>query len=425
MRKRISMRNIIAIAVLSLLGLILTILSFNVPTTTNIFNGFARSLPLGRELSGGVVAYYDVDKTTDFSGDFDKAVNALVSDVNNFLYNTHHDIVVSKTASGIRIETANADGLGSILEHLDGAGTFKIRADKDETTDTNLTISASHIKSAEFLLNGSQPGVLIVFTSQGADRFSDLTMSRIGNGIFFMFGEEAVERQISSVQSDGYTFIPFATEEEALAYAFKANVGFDNLTLGMTEIITYSPVLGENTSIYFAVMGLLILVATLVVFPLVYKQLGLLADIVISFFVTFLFLFLSILPSVQLTLSTMLGIIISYVFAVVIIVLMLERFRREVALGKKIPIAFKFAFNSVAIQILDITAPLFLSSLFIAWVGHSILRGVMIPIATGTLLSALLTVIIFKYLIKLYLNINSTKHAKMGFKKGEVLNEKN
>ena len=56
MKKRRAIRNFILIGIVALLGLLLTIFSFDIPFTNYTFNGFAKGIQLGLDLKGGVMA---------------------------------------------------------------------------------------------------------------------------------------------------------------------------------------------------------------------------------------------------------------------------------------------------------------------------------------------------------------------------------
>ena len=62
MKKKITKRNFIALAVVAVIGLIFTVFSFNIPFTTNTFKGFARAINTGLDFGDGTRAVYTVER---------------------------------------------------------------------------------------------------------------------------------------------------------------------------------------------------------------------------------------------------------------------------------------------------------------------------------------------------------------------------
>ena len=63
--KKNSILNYIAVALITILGIVLSVCSFNVPFTSFTYNGFANSIPLGLDLAGGISVVYDCSLSND------------------------------------------------------------------------------------------------------------------------------------------------------------------------------------------------------------------------------------------------------------------------------------------------------------------------------------------------------------------------
>ena len=74
MKKKQAIRKFVLLCVLAIFGLVLTIFSFNIPFTTYTFKGFAKSIQLGLDLKGGVMAVYDCEKSADSEGSLDEQI---------------------------------------------------------------------------------------------------------------------------------------------------------------------------------------------------------------------------------------------------------------------------------------------------------------------------------------------------------------
>lgn len=422
MRKRIAMRNLIAISVVAILGLILTIFSFNIPLSYQTFNGFFNAIPKSYDLNGGVTAFYKASQTTDFEGDFEAALNDSVKKFSEIFGETHNEIIVSKTESGIRVKLTNLDNLYSALESVDGAGIVEFKAEESDTAPAAIT--GKHIKDVEYASYNGQAGVLITFTEEGGTLFYNLTSQQANSQIhIYIGGKVFVSPQVSQGISGGQTFISTNSVAEAQAYAFKMSVGAKNIALELTDIATVKASLGEHAFTYLGIVLLIVLVVTFVVMWLVNKELGLIANVAIAFFVTLLTLLMALLPGVQLSLSGLAGMLFGYLLMMGALILVIKNIKREFKTGKKIPISIKYAFSNSMLTVVDILAPIFLSSVILAWISNGVIKSFMTPIALSCLLVAFLTLIIFKFLVKIYLSVNSVNHSKFGFNKGEIESE--
>ena len=77
--KKNSIMNFVAVAVLTAIGIVLSVCSFIIPFTSTVFNGFASSISLGLDLAGGVSVVYDCALSENSNtNDLDSAIDATV-----------------------------------------------------------------------------------------------------------------------------------------------------------------------------------------------------------------------------------------------------------------------------------------------------------------------------------------------------------
>ena len=251
-------------------------------------------------------------------------------------------------------------------------------------------------------------------------------MEKIGSSIYIYIGGELfASPQVSSALSEGYAIIGQQSAMDAQTNALKIMIGINNVSLTVDDITTTPAQLGENAALYIGIAGLVILALTFIVMFAVYKHLGLLANMVIAFFVAFEFLILSVIPAFQLSLASLLGILTSYLLMILSIVLIFQNIKKEFKTGKKIPISVKFAFKTSLVTVLDILAAILAGALILLLFGTSIVEGFIMPIIMGVLLTAILSLVILKFLINIYLKYNSLKYRKFGFNKEEIVEDEN
>ena len=78
--KKNSIINFVAMIVITILGIVLSVCSFDIPFTSYTYNGFANSISLGLDLAGGISVVYDCSIAKDSNtSDLDKAIDATVT----------------------------------------------------------------------------------------------------------------------------------------------------------------------------------------------------------------------------------------------------------------------------------------------------------------------------------------------------------
>ena len=111
--KGIAITKFIVTSVLVVLGLFLSIFSFDIGIYT--YNGFAKSIKLGIDLEGGVLAVYNVKNIDDNETNFDTQVQATITRISDLLTSKgFSEATVVKQGNGlnstqIRVEVPDVD----------------------------------------------------------------------------------------------------------------------------------------------------------------------------------------------------------------------------------------------------------------------------------------------------------------------------
>ena len=88
MSKKRSIWKFAILAVIIVIGLVLTFGSFKVAGTVYNYNGFINSIPLGADLNGGIsVVYESTVSSSSNTDDLDSAIDSTMSSLKNILYN--------------------------------------------------------------------------------------------------------------------------------------------------------------------------------------------------------------------------------------------------------------------------------------------------------------------------------------------------
>ena len=120
--------------------------------------------------------------------------------------------------------------------------------------------------------------------------------------------------------------------------------------------------------------GVIGLILVLIFMLLVYRILGLMADIALMGYVAIVFLILANLH-INLTLPGIAGIILSVGMAVDANVVIFERVKEELKLGKTVRSAVDAGFNRALSAVVDSNVTTIISALILWWLGTGTIKG--------------------------------------------------
>lgn len=426
MKKKLATRNFILIAIALGLGLVFSFISFSVPFSNYIFKGFVNSFNLGLAFSDGVTNTYDVEISKYYAGD-----NAL-EDAQKIL----QDLVSNKYHDGI-VNVVDEKKLSIIVpdEGIDASlilGILEMKLESGEAAE--VFVNGSHIKSAKYQMNGTNHGVYIEFTKAGKTAFTELTTKAVEKA-----GESATEGKIyiylnknyeSSNEltvpkiTEGYAYITMSTKDAAKSYAsalMNSRYGLNMTTESEVEIVhaTYSIL----QKVFIAVVVGLIAIGSLVFFAIRYKELGWLTLLAMGIYFVANVLTLCLIDAFRLNLGGVVGMVFAYLLTTVSIIVLFEKCLAEFKLGKKLPVSFKAGYR----KSLQVNADVFAGFGIFAVLGLIFASGNVftfsLALIFGLVYGALVSMLLMRGFMKMYLYINPTKAQKINFKREAEVNE--
>lgn len=429
MKKKKAIRNFVLMCIVAVLGLVLTIFSFDIPFTTYTFKGFANGIQLGLDLKGGVMAVYDCEQASESEGTLEEQIDATITRLTNLITEDYPEATIVKQGDNqIRIEVPDVDDPDEVLSLIGEPAKLEFKKTESDTAEAVLT--GKDVKSAEYQYDSEkgQHGVSITFTTEGATKFHTLTseLSSTQQPLYIYLGGELFSAPtVQETIAGGTTFISggMATQSEAEAYATKILSGTYSVELSLSEKNIVTATLGENALLLSIIAGLVGLVLIFVFMYVIYKRLGLIANLALVFYTIILMILLSVLPFIQLTLPGVAGIILGLGMAVDGNVVIFERIKDETKSGKKIPASVKSGFKRASIAVLDSNITTIIASLVLAWLGTGAIRGFAYTLLVSIVVSMFTTLVLSRVFINWSLNINSVNYKKYGLVKGEALNK--
>lgn len=433
-KKRAKCRFII-LAIVCVIGIVLSVCSFTFPLTYSHYNGFSNAIKLGLDLSGGLAVVYDCELPDDnSSGDLNNAIDATITRLKNVLYNEGYPeaTVTRQAGSRIRIEVPDAKETDDIFGFLENPQTLYMTLEQSTgTNDPKAYITGSDVSNVFVSYDNEKQkyGVSVKFTDAGSSKFANLTAKAAAKDdqlIYIYLGEISGEPwgsvKCESKITGGSTFISgdnISTPEGAKEYAYNIMSGTFNVKLTLIENSVISATLGKNALLYGVIAGAIALIIVMGIMWWRYGHFGLLADVALVIYMILMLFFLQAIPFVQLTLPGIAGIILSLGMAVDGNIIIFERIKEEYAKGKKIPLAVKSGFKRAFWPIFDSNITTIITSIILYFLGTSAIKGFAITLLLGIVLSMFTTLVVTRFLVKWYLPLNSTKPEKIRLRREE------
>ncbi len=271
-------------------------------------------------------------------------------------------------------------------------------------------LDGKHFRSATVTLDPTTniPIVQIAFDDEGAKLFQELTKENIGKRLAIFVGGQLVSAPTVQTEITGGTAVITGSQnfDEANTLAQDLNTGAIPAPIYLAGQRTVEATLGAEalrTSMKAALIGMLILMAYMI---LVYRLLGLIADIALSAYAILFFallklpLFLFSSSYIVLTLAGMAGIILSIGMAVDANVLIFERMKEELRKGKMLKTSAETGFSRAWPSIRDGNISTLITCTVLFVIGTSIVRGFAITLGMGVLMSMFSAIVITRWLLR-------------------------
>ncbi len=440
--KKNSIINFVAVVVLTILGIVLSVCSFDIPYTNYTYYGFANSISLGLDLAGGISVVYDCSLAKDSNTqNLDTAIDATVSRLTSVITEQYSEATIVRAGTKIRIEVPSVTDSEEIFNMIGEPTPLYMTLTEGVSaearivgTDINdVQVSYQKDDSGEY-----KYGVSLKFTDEGAKKFAGLT-GDAANGdkkIYIYLGEigESADLTLNCEQkiTGGQTFISgsFETLQDAKNYALKIMSGTFNVSLELLESSVISATLGTQALKLAIIGGAVGLLLIMFIMWWRYGDFGLLASLALVIYLILMLFFLQAISFVQLTLPGLAGIILSIGMAVDGTIIIFERFRDEYRSGKKIPLSVKTGFKRAFWPIFDSNITTILTAVVLLILGTASIQGFAITLLIGIVLSMFMNLVVLRFLVKWYLPLNSVKAKKLhlpkqvrAFKENEVMVE--
>lgn len=272
--------------------------------------------------------------------------------------------------------------------------------------------------------------ISMTFTDEGQSKFSAATKTAAAaasSGKNFisieMDGNILTAPQVKQ-QIDSETCIITGqfTAEEAKALAANIKSGQLPFSLKTDEVKVVSATLGEEALSKAITAGIIGLILVLLFMLIVYRIMGLMADIALLFYLSIVLILLANFH-VNLTLPGIAGIILAIGMAVDANVVIFERVKEELKLGKTVRSSVESGFNRALSAVIDSNVTTIISAVILWWLGTGTIKGFGMTLLMGVIVSMFSAIFVTKFLLKQMIGMNVRNNWLYGVSKKKTGSE--
>ncbi len=260
----------------------------------------------------------------------------------------------------------------------------------------------------------NRPYVFIKFNAVGARRFDQVTAANVGKRMAIVlddtvYSAPVIQERISG--GDAQVSGSF-TEQEASDLAIVLRAGSLPAPVKILEERTVGPSLGKD-SINQGILSVLVGGALVVLAMLFYYRLsGVVANIALALNLLFIFAMLSLFKA-TLTLPGIAGIVLTVGMAVDANVLIFERIREELRLGKNVKASIEAGYAKAFLTIVDANITTLIAALVLFQFGTGPVKGFAVTLSIGIVASMFTAIFVSRVIFDFYLDRRQVKRLSI------------
>ena len=239
-------RSVVTLTILSIFIVLMIIFGVvKFPMGKVDYNGYARTIKKGLDLSGGVSAVYKVTDPENNKETFQSRLEGTKSSLLSLLVSkgyTEAQVTISTQGENtyLRVEVPDVDDPAKVLDLIGRPQTLEFK--KEDKADAEAQIRGrEHLESAYVTQdNDGRYAVGLQFNGEGKKAFAKLTKETVNKNTYIYINKEKYTTvKVNSVINDGKAIITSQngyTYEEAKEFATKLQAGALGVNLQVTEV---------------------------------------------------------------------------------------------------------------------------------------------------------------------------------------------
>lgn len=375
---------------------------------------FSEAINRGLDLQGGISVLEEIKADNVDNDTIERTIEMLSMRVNP---DGVKEISIQREGKNkIRIEIPGEFDSKKVLDSIGKTGKLEFKGPDDK-----VILTGSDVENATAYLDDmGNPTIGLELKSEGTKKFAEATKKFLNQPISIYMDEELLTSPtVQSVITNGKATITGSKSlEEAKRQANIIKSGALPVTLEAVEFKTVGATLGSNALPLSMKAGAIGISLVILFMSIYYKRPGIMASIALIIYVILLLGTFAAL-GVTLTLSGIAGFLLTVGMAVDANVLIFERIKEELKLGKSIKTAVDAGFDRALSSILDSNITTIIAAVVLYYLGSGAVKGFATTLMIGVIISIFTALTITKALIKLGMEmgiLNNVSH--FGVKRG-------
>lgn len=373
----------------------------------------------GLDLKGGSVIVYKAQTENPTDDEMETVVSIIRRRLD--LQNYTEATITRQGVDKIRVELPDVQDTQKAVETLgstaqlvfaesviqDPADPTKVIVEKEVMQGTEVKNAYAEYGQTEDSMSKMAYHITLELSDEGRDKFSDATGRLVGSPIYIVMDNTILSAPTVNQRIDSNTCVITGDFEAEEAKSLAANIKSGSLpfSLEQVEVRTVSATLGDealSNALFAGIIGLILVMLFMI---LIYRLMGFISSIAL---VAYLGVVLIVISNfhINLTLPGIAGIILSIGMAVDANVVIFERIKEELRLGKTVRSAVDAGFNRALSAVIDSNITTIISAVILWFLGTGTIKGFGITLFIGIVLSMLSAIFITKFLLRQMIGMN-------------------
>lgn len=385
------------------------------------------SIDLGLDLAGGV--YVVLEAKTDATGDELRKLmeqsKAIINTRVDGLGVSEPNIFI-EDGNRIRIELAGVEDPQEAIDLIGKTAQLQFVDPEQNVVVTGKNVEGSEVQTIENQIGQQEVVVSLEFDEEGTENFGEATgrltekTTREDRILYIVLDDEVIsapaiksEAEGGQAITDGKAIISGGFDYES-ASQLATLIRGGALPVEMEELQTSAigPTLGlkaYDKSIKAGAIALLFIFAFMI---LVYRLPGIVASMGLAIYTLIVIAAMSVL-GVKLTLPGIAGLILSIGMAVDANVVIFERIKDEIRIGKTVRTSVETGYKRALSSVIDANVTTLIAGGVLYYFGIGPIKGFGVTLILGILASMITAVFISKYLLRVMVSIFGGKNTKL------------
>lgn len=384
------------------------------PTGPNLSVGkFFKEIKVheGLDLQGGTHLVYELDTSKVESKDLQSATQSVVNVIDRRInaLGVAEPVIQPAKIGDKQTVIVELPGISDVNEAINLIGkTAQLKFKEMDTEGKNFIdtiLTGANLRRAEvqFDQNTGEPQVGIQFDSEGAKMFADLTQKNLQKPLAIELDGEIISAPtVQTIIDNGEAVITGKfSVDEAKKLAIELNAGALPVPITLIEQRNIGATLGSESVKKSLVAGLVGLILVALFMIAYYRLPGFLAVLALIIYTLVVLALFKLIP-VTLTLAGIAGFILSVGMAVDANILIFERTKEELAMGKTVGLSLEEGFKRAWSSIRDSNFSSLITCAILYYGTTGLVRGFAVTLAIGIIISMFTAITVSRTFLRLF-----------------------